>query len=101
MRDSDDVSFRGTMRRISARISGRRIPDPHRDAGEISWGNRFAVVLVIVTFLASLFYVTFREHETSGHKVVLTLAHWQLEYGVKDGLDYMAAKYNEERVRQG
>jgi raffinose/stachyose/melibiose transport system substrate-binding protein len=102
VRDSEDISsLRGAVRRISARISGRRVNDPLREVGDISWGNRFAVVLVVTTFLVSLFYVTFREHKTSGHKVVLTLAHWQLEYGVKDGLDYMAEKYNQELVRQG
>src|ERR1041384_7545540 len=99
MRDSDEYSLRGAFRRVSARISGRRVRDPLRESGEISWANRFAAALVVLTFSISLFYVVTREHRVASNKIVLSMAHWQLEYGVKDGLDYMAAKYNEELLR--
>lgn len=100
-----ETNLRRSLRLVSERFSTRRGQrDPRREAARISWGNRIAIVLLIVTFAVSLSFVAMQGHETSSSgKVVLTLAHWQLELGVKDGLDYMARKYNqsEERKRRG
>jgi len=65
--------------------------------------NRLAIVLLLCTFLLSLAHVLIRSKQTTeaGGKEVITLAHWQLEPGVRDGLNFVAKKYNEMRVARG
>ena len=66
------------------------------------FSNRFALILVCGSLLYSLVHVLMRESQeaASGFEVV-SLAHWQLEPGVRDAFEAMAIKYNQERVRRG
>ena len=97
----------GAFNRLSQRFSGRytrRMLGIERDK-KSRWekfANRFAVFLVAGTFLFSLTYVLMREKKKSaGGKINLTLAHWQLEPGVRTGLQKMAEKYNALRISRG
>src|SRR5438067_2325369 len=65
------------------------------------FSTRFALVLVVGTFLWSLAHVSLRPREETGGKTVLTLAHWQLEPGIRVGLDLMAERYNAMRRSRG
>lgn len=95
-------------RRFSARLS-RRTQTERRlgvGAGAGRWeqfGNRAALVLLIGTFAISLFHVMTREKKVTGdgEKEVITLAHWQLEPGVRTGFEWGVAKYNEMRRAKG
>ncbi|MCY3023618.1 MAG: extracellular solute-binding protein [Planctomycetota bacterium] len=92
------------FKRFSARLSRRRETERRLGAGATTspwegFGNRAAVVLLVGTFVISLFHVMARGKKATGAgtKEVLTLAHWQLEPGVRTGFEWGAVKYNEMR----
>jgi len=66
-------------------------------------GNRVALVLLIGTFVLSLASVATREKKMTGAgaKEVITLAHWQLEPGVRTGFEWAAQEYNKMRAAKG
>jgi ABC-type glycerol-3-phosphate transport system substrate-binding protein len=68
---------------------------------DVSWANRFAIAVVAVVMVVSLFQIYSRQAAHESGKIVLSLAHWQLEPGITEGFEYMARRYNEERVRNG
>ena len=72
-----------------------------RPPSEVSWGNRIAIVLVVLTFVVSLTQILLRNRRHDPNKIVISLAHWQLEPGITDGFEYMAKKYNEQRKKDG
>jgi raffinose/stachyose/melibiose transport system substrate-binding protein len=66
------------------------------------WINRFAVVLVAGTFIWSLVHVILRQKQQDpATRPVLSLAHWQLEPGIRTGLNIMAQRYNAMRRARG
>jgi raffinose/stachyose/melibiose transport system substrate-binding protein len=90
--------------RLSARLSRRGQTERLlRGSGpSTAWqkfANRFALVLLIGTFVVSLAHVMIRGRtvSTDSGKEVLTLAHWQLEPGVRRGFELGAQKFNEMR----
>jgi raffinose/stachyose/melibiose transport system substrate-binding protein len=94
--------------RFSARLSRRRDTERRLGVGgpRSAWekfANRFALVLLAGTFLLSLAYVLIRGRtvSTDSGKEVLTLAHWQLEPGVRRGFELGAEKYNAMRRAKG
>jgi raffinose/stachyose/melibiose transport system substrate-binding protein len=60
------------------------------------WRKAFAVVVVAVAFVWSVvaIYMTHRQEAPPDAKVVLRIAHWQLETGVREALDELAADYH-------
>lgn len=56
----------------------------------------FALIVVVVTFCWSVVAIfSSRQHESgSPDAIVLRIGHWQLEAGVREGLNAMAAKYH-------
>ena len=100
MNGSRDASRSGML----SALSRRQTPDGKeaRASGWERFSSRFAVILVAGTFLWSLAHVMLRsKSETVAGRPVLTLAHWQLEPGIRTGLDLMAARYNAMRKSRG
>lgn len=95
----DRFSGRFSRRTQTERLLGIRAPSTRWE----KFANRMAMVLLISTFLLSLVHVFARSKQTTeaGGKEVLTLAHWQLEPGVRDGLNFAAAEYNKMRKARG
>ena len=56
----------------------------------------FAVFVVLAVFLWSAFVIATRRAEEAGDDVItLRIGHWQLESGVRDGINALAADYQE------
>ena len=54
----------------------------------------FALLVVLAVFVWSAFViVTYRAEQTPPDAIVIRLGHWQLEAGVRDGLNQLAAEY--------
>ena len=54
----------------------------------------FALLVVLAVFVWSAFViVTYRAEQTPPDAVVIRLGHWQLEAGVRDGLNQLADEY--------
>ncbi|HEY3319725.1 MAG TPA: extracellular solute-binding protein [Planctomycetota bacterium] len=93
--------------RLSDRVSGRyntrrRLSDTEKRSIWEKRANRFAMVLLLGTFVLSFGDVLLRTKKASGQgQEILTLAHWQLEPGVRSGLELAAKKYNEMRRQKG
>ena len=63
-----------------------------------AWLRRsFALIVVLSAFVwsAAAIYSVRRKEMPAGTKIVLRIGHWQLETGVRDALNVMAAKYHE------
>ena len=58
--------------------------------------NSFALVVIVVAFLWSIWTIQTarREEAPPGTKIVLRIGHWQLETGVRDALNKLAAEYH-------
>ncbi|MGD0088462.1 MAG: extracellular solute-binding protein [Planctomycetota bacterium] len=97
-------AWRGFSRRFSKRTQTERLLGAGaKTSGWEKFANRLAIALLLGTFLLSLAHAMLRSTRTteSGGKEVITLAHWQLEPGVRDGLNFVAEKYNEMRKARG
>ena len=66
--------------------------DPNR---ENPWATRMPALVIILAFLFSLVVIALarREERPADAKVVLRIGHWQLEGGVRDGIDMMIKEY--------
>ncbi len=84
--------------------ASRALPRVRSDApSRWQWiKNSAATFLLATTFFACLARVLLREKaKLTNDKIVLSLAHWQLEPGVTKGFDEMAKRYNEVRRARG
>lgn len=59
--------------------------------------QRFPVLVVVLTFAGATVTIATRRHQQvpEGTKVVLRIGHWQLEAGVREAFDQMAAAYQD------
>jgi len=93
----------GFWRRISERFNSQRNANGNgapADDGQRRV-NRIAVALVAGTFLWSLSHVLLRQRIDETAHPVLSLAHWQLEPGIRTGMETMARRYNAMRRSRG
>lgn len=72
-------------------------PSKRRD---IPWVNYVGLGILVACYAVALFNVLRMRIEEQTYDV-LRIAHWQLELGVRDGLDAVIARFEEKKAREG
>ena len=73
-----------------------------RGAGERSrsWVNGIGLLILAACYAAALVNVARKRHEETTHEVI-RITHWQLELGVREGLQELIRRYEEKKAREG
>jgi raffinose/stachyose/melibiose transport system substrate-binding protein len=60
----------------------------------VSWFNRLGMAILGISYIISLFHMYNVEiDEQTDNKDIIRIAHWQLESGIRDGMDVMAREF--------
>lgn len=65
-----------------------------------AWFNWIGLLILLVCYAAALVNVARRRHEETTHDVI-RITHWQLELGVRDGLNELIRRFEELKAREG
>lgn len=67
---------------------------------DVPWINYVGLTILAACYAVALFNVLRMRIEEQTHDV-LRIAHWQLELGVRDGLDAVIERFEEKKAREG
>lgn len=73
---------------------------PGADNTRRVWLNGVGFAILVLCYAAALWKIGRAKHEATTHDVI-RIAHWQLELGVREGLDALIAKFEAQKAAEG